>query len=469
MKSFPKPEIAITAIVFGVLLILGFNSHTTGDAGDSVMHYLYSHYSFKYPQFFLHHWAKPLFVLLSSPFSQFGFIGMIIFNSLCASITALLTYYSAKNLNIKNPFLVYIFIFFSPLFFKLIFSGLTEYLFALFLILGIFLTIKKKYIFSLVVVSFLPLIRSEGLLILGLFGFYYLINKKYKHLLILGTGQLFYSIVGAFYYKDILWVFNKIPYANMGSPYGKGELLDFVHRLNYVIEKPIYLLLAIGGAVLVFSFIKSYTKTENVKLYLVFGSFLALFIGHTIFWWQGIFNSMGLPRVLNAVIPVIAIVAAIGVEFLTDRIKHSTIKNIAIAAIIIIVISFPFTNRPEGVVFNETLYNVEENNLIDEEVVPYLHRTITTESSPPLYFTHPYISLTLGVDYFDDSERRELKRVNDSQLESNSLVVWDEWFSVVEEGVTFADVSNSDQLELLEVFERKENERLIKFAVFKVK
>jgi len=198
MKRIFKPEIIISLILFGILLVFAFNTNTTGDAGDSITHYLYSHYAFKYPQFFLHHWAKPFFVLLSAPFAQFGFKGIIVFNSLCATLSALFSFYIAKNLKIKQSWLVFVLVFFAPLYFKLIFSGLTEYLFGLFLVIGIYLISKSKSISASVIFSFLPLIRSEGLLVLGVFAVYFLIRKKYKALPYLLSGQLIYTVIGAF-------------------------------------------------------------------------------------------------------------------------------------------------------------------------------------------------------------------------------------------------------------------------------
>ena len=129
MRSVIRLEILLSVLVFGILLLISFNTDTTGDAGDSIMHYLYSLYAFQYPHFFLHHWAKPMFVLLSSPFSQFGFIGIVVFNCICATLSALFTYYTAKNLRIENSWFVFVVMFFAPLYFKLIFSYLSQLFF----------------------------------------------------------------------------------------------------------------------------------------------------------------------------------------------------------------------------------------------------------------------------------------------------------------------------------------------------
>ncbi len=468
MKKIFKPEIILSLFVFVVLLLIAFITNTTGDAGDSISHYLYSHYSFQYPQFFFHHWAKPVFVLLTAPFAQFGFKGMVIFNSICATLTALFTFYTARNLKIKNGWLVFVFILFAPLYFKLIFSGLTEYLFGLFLVIGIYLVSKSKDISALIVISFLPLIRSEGLLIIGIFGLYCLFNKKYKLLPYLLTGQLIYSVAGAFYYKDLLWVFNKIPYANLGSPYGSGELLDFVHRLNYVIEKPIYFLLIIGSLNLLYILLrKGINKTNNVKVLLILGSFLILFLAHTFFWWLGIFNSMGLPRVLIAVVLSIAIISLIGLQAITDRIQKPILKYSLLAGYTLLICFYPCTHRPQGVVFEAEMFVLEENKLIDEELVPFLEEKIPDYPAYTIYYSHPYLSLALNVDPFDAEQHREIQHLNTDKVNPETIIIWDEWFSVVEGGITLEQLSGDKRFELLHTFQRKDKERLIQYAVFK--
>ena len=75
-----KPEIIWTLISFVILSLINVQTNGTGDSGDSIKHFLYSKYAFDYPAFFFHHWAKPVFVLLSAPFAWFGFKGMIVFN-----------------------------------------------------------------------------------------------------------------------------------------------------------------------------------------------------------------------------------------------------------------------------------------------------------------------------------------------------------------------------------------------------
>ncbi|MCS7029829.1 MAG: hypothetical protein NZ519_13810, partial [Bacteroidia bacterium] len=67
-----------------------------------------------------------------------------------------------------------------PSYYILTFSGLTEPLFALFLSVGVYLLLREKYLFSVIWVSFMPFVRSEGLIIILAFTCFLIVQKKWK-------------------------------------------------------------------------------------------------------------------------------------------------------------------------------------------------------------------------------------------------------------------------------------------------
>ena len=67
-------------VIIATLTIIFFDG--TGDSGDSIHHYQFAKLAPLHPELFFNHWAKPLYVLLASPFAQFTFIGVKIFNSI---------------------------------------------------------------------------------------------------------------------------------------------------------------------------------------------------------------------------------------------------------------------------------------------------------------------------------------------------------------------------------------------------
>jgi hypothetical protein len=71
---------AFTGLLFVVACIVALVLNGTNGGGDSIGHYLLAHHAWKYPNLFFNHWGKPVFTMLSSPFAQFGFKGVKLFN-----------------------------------------------------------------------------------------------------------------------------------------------------------------------------------------------------------------------------------------------------------------------------------------------------------------------------------------------------------------------------------------------------
>jgi len=426
--------IYITLSIYAVIATLVlFFFDGTGDAGDSVHHYLFARYAPSHPELFFDHWAKPVYVLLASPFAQFGFIGVKIFNVLVMLFTLLFTFKIAQKLELKNAVLTSVFIVFAPLCFALTFSGLTEPLFALFISIGTYSVLKINYITASLIISFLPFIRSEGLIFLGVFALYFLLKKEWKAIPFLLFGHLAYSIAGYFVYDDLFWVFNKIPYAHLSSVYGKGGLFHYVDQLTYVIGIPIYVLLGLGTIGVIWKTVKKKITLELQVL--IFLGFFAFFTAHTLFWYLGIFNSMGLKRVFVGVMPLIAILALVGFNFLTEEVlgKRKSQQRIIQALLIGLIFLFPFTSNPAALNLDRDLRLSVDQRTADEIGI-YVHKKLGTDHR--FLFSHPYLSEALNIDHFDQTQHFGLDIPTLEQSRSGDVVIWENWFALVESGVT---------------------------------
>ena len=461
-KPFHAVLFAYAAIA--ALIIIFFNG--TGDSGDSILHYLYARYAPVHTELYFNHWAKPLFVLLASPFARFGFAGMKIFNALVVFLTILLTYRSVQLLNLQNPLLVTILLIFSPLYFVQTFSGLTEPLFALFTAAGIFLILKKKYVLSFLIISFLPFIRSEGLIIMGVFAFYALVKKQWKALPFLLTGHLAYSVAGFFIHGDLLWVFTRIPYARLGSTYGSGTLFHFAEQLNYVIGIPIFVLFWAGVFTII---LNSFRKKISAEVFiLIFLGFLSYFVAHSLFWYLGIFNSMGLKRVLIAIIPMISVIALIGFNFITEELlqKQRIARIIVQSVIILYILIFPFLSNPAAIKWNKDL-NLAEDQVAAADLKVFLDTNISVK--PRLIYSHPYLSEVLHIDHFDPERRLDLTHENLSKLQPGEIIIWENWFAVVENGIKIEDLENTPELVNIYQSINKNDKREVQYYVFRRK
>ncbi len=456
----------IYKILFAYFVIAAFTIYYfdgTGDAGDSISHFLFAKYAPHHPELYFNHWAKPVFVLLASPFAQFGFVGMKIFNALISLLTIFFTYKIAKQLNLKNAIIVCAILIFTPVYFALTFSGLTEPLFALFIALGIYFLLNEKYLAACILFSFLPFVRSEGLILLGVIGIYLLAKGKWKSIPWLATGHIIYSFAGYFVYHDLLWVFRKIPYATMDSVYGHGNLAHFAQQLFYFFGLPIYILFALGLLSIIWSSIK--LKSNYQEQILFFLGFLTFFIAHTLFWYFGIFGSMGLTRVFIAIMPIMGIIALKGYNFLSEeifgkmKIPQLLIKGLFLVAVIV----FPFTENHAALNFDRDLKLTEDQKAATETAKFIVehdwknHRAI---------YAHPYLGMALNIDPFDSSKRMELNKGVFNELKYGDIIIWDNLFALNDMKISKEDLDGNSELTSLYNSHVVENGREISFSVY---
>ncbi len=415
----------------------------TGDAGDSILHYQFAKFAPLHPKLFFNHWAKPVYVLLACPFAQFGFIGVKIFNTIVSLLTIFFTFKIAQKLNIDNAIIGAVILIFSPLSFVLTFSGLTEPLFALFISIGLYTLLVGKPIISCLIISFLPFVRSEGLIIIGVFCLYFLLKREWRLLPFLLFGHVVYSIAGLFVFNDLFWVFNKIPYASLSSTYGHGELSHFVKQLTYVIGVPIHILFWVGVITIIWKSIKKKIAIEVQTI--VFTGFFSFFIAHSLFWYFGVFNSMGLKRVLIGVCPLIAIIALIGFNFLTDEIfKSKRIpKLISQCVLIVYILIFPFTANPAAIKWEREM-NLSKDQQSALKIAEFIAKN--RDPNQCFVFSHPYLSEVLKIDPFDIKKRVVLNNNFMNHIRPGDIVIWENWFAMVENGVTKDFLDNNTDL-----------------------
>ena len=458
----PSFIIVFFALIY-ITTILVFDG--TGDAGDGLLHYLYARYAPLHPALFFDHWAKPIYVLLASPFAQFGIVGIKIFNMLATLFTLWFSYKSAEKMQFKNAWFVPLLLGFAPLYYSITFSGLTEPLFALFIALSLYFFVSKKYLIACIILSFLPLVRSEGLIMVSVFAFYLLYNKQFKFIPYLLFGSLIYSLAGYAYHHDLLWVFSKIPYAKLSSTYGHGELFHFVKQLIYVLGIPFYLLFCWGLLTMIYQcLMKKIEFNQFILLVLGFGAF---FLAHSLFWYLGIFNSMGLNRVLICVLPLAALIALYGFNTL-NQLTNTKLKigRIIQFVIVLYLIIFPFTSNPAAIDWNKEMKLSNEQKLIQKISTTIKKRP---ENVYPILCNHPYLSETLQMDHFDTNKRMNLNVRNFNHLKKGSLILWENWFSIVEQGVTKEQLTDNKNLEKLNEWSTWNDDRKVEYVLFRMK
>lgn len=426
--------------LFYLFILWHFNG--TGDDGDSIFHFLYAKYAFKHPELFLHHWAKPIFVLLASPFAQFGFIGLQVFNVLLSLGNVWLVTSVARRLGYSFSIVGGFFQAMSPLALVLAFSGLTEPLFAFLCLCGLYFFLSERKVIALIVISFLPFVRTEGVLFLGLMAMVVVWEREWKVLPLLLLGFLFYAVIGGIVSNDFLWFFHQMPYTQGASHYGHGRIFHFVDQLFYVVGLPFYFFLIIGLFAGLWQFIQGRLRVIEVSF--IYGGFVGYVIAHSLFWYFGIFDSMGLKRVLVGVLPLASFIALNGLNWIVSFLGGKKQKIQFVFWIGLLVFIFPFLGTPSSIHWREFCLSVKQEQV--QKLKMELSGLLVGKKR--VSTAYPYVYYVLDVDCFDANSAFPLSSLSGG-WRKDDLLIWDSDFATIENGVSKEILMRNSNLEIV--------------------
>lgn len=432
-------------------VILAFLSEGSIGGADDIAHFKFTRYAFRYPEFFLDPWAKPLFTMLMAPFAQLGMIGVRIFNILLGLAAALLTYHTAKRLAFRHSWLAIFLLVFTPLYSALMISGMTEILFSFILILGIYLYFLKRSTWSAAVISLLPFVRTEGIVIFPLFILAYAFNRQWKAIPFLAAGFLFFSIIGSFHYHDFFWVVNSMPYTGSARDiYGTGELFYYIHRFRPIFGLPLFFLIIAGLIYVPIQCLSGWKDTPlrcfNIGL-VGFLPFVIYLAAHSYVWWKGTGNAVGEIRVMAAVFPPAVLLALFGWNGLLRWLPlHGTI-NISLSAILAVMLVFS-THRVQQLPVE---YGPTQSLL--KETAKWF-KTSHYAGSKTIYFD-PYWWFFLEID--PTRQEKSIQFMPDTEHPQHhvlpgEIVVWDAHYGPNEGRLPLNRLMGNPCFELIKVF-----------------
>ncbi len=450
---FKSKHIIFYPILFisvSILLYFSYYNEISEGGPDNVWHYYFSKYAIKYPDFFIHHWGKPVFIALSTWFAQFGFYGMKVFNVICGLLSTLFIYKTLLHLNVKLSWVAAPLILFTPLYFIVLQSSLTEPLFSLILCCCVYLFFTNRDTLACIILSFLPFSRSEGMFMILFYAVYLLISKKWKLLPLLSIGFLFYSIIGYLMGHPFLWYFVENPY-NMNSPYGHGHFLDILKRYENIWGLPFLIIncLSILGVLFFYFKEKQYLFWSRINdtskiTYLVAIPSVAYLTFHLYVWHFGLCGSAGLERVLASIMPLFALLTI----WLVDRVLFANLSTRITVGLTLVFLFFHIQTPFKNFSYPLKAWGAERCEL-DAAI---WFKTIMPENCV-LYYAHPNIVFNLNRDPFDKNLNREQFAFNKDCSENETLPIyffWDSMFSENTCGIKPEDVLKCNYKEIKE-------------------
>lgn len=440
----------IIFFISGLFFIL-FAVFSEGNWGgaDSYVHYRISRYAYKYPHLFLDLWGKPIFTILSSPFSQFGFTGIKIFNVIVALLSSYLVYDLSGVFRWRDRYISVIMLLYAPIYFIIIPSGLTEPVFGLVLIFAVWLFFKERYILSAVIISLIPFARNEGYVFLPLFFTAYIIKKEYTAIPFLAFGFLLFSLAGLPVHKDFFWIFTTSRGSGDLGIYGTGPLFHYVKYIDDILGFPVLVFFLVGFIISTYKLLSDFRniKLEHYFYILVIGSFFVYFSAHSVVRWLWEGRSLGLIRVMAGVIPLGAIIAMRGMDEILTFLSHKkNVSKVLILITSILIIAYPFFKYPVPIKLNG-----------EEQLIRQSCEWLKSENynKKLIYFYDPIIPHYLGKDPFDPDQVHEL--VDDREnphngIPSEAIVIWDAHFGPNEGQLPLDRLMNNEHFVLLSKF-----------------
>lgn len=414
--------------IFSVIILI--INKGVGDHGDGIMHYLFAKYAHLHPKNFLDPWAKPGYTLLAWPFAQFGLKGVMLMNILSVIIVMWLCFRIGEMLDIRFAWLGPIILSLSTFYFKLMYSGLTEHLFSLILVLSIYNLLKNKWTCGAILLSTLPCFRQEGYIIIASLIPFFFLQRKLIKIPYLGIGVLTYNLIGSIVYSDPLWIIHSNPYG-LHMTYGKGSWTTFFVHLYYNSGFLNFILFIIGLTGLIIHYLIE-PKEKNKRIILtILTPFIIFFIAHTIFWTFGIFHSYGMQRVLNCVAPLWAIIAGMSAGYINMMVKNKRIIIITTVSIVLTVVIFPFVPSPANIPWDKN-FKLTKNESCIYEACYFLKeksfdKFIITE--------HPLVYYLLDKDPFNPLVSARISDLDRISPPRKSILFWENGFAKSQAGV----------------------------------
>ncbi len=446
-------------IVFTVVIFYTENSY---GGGDHFSHFKLAYWGWKYPDMLFNHWGKPVFTILISPFAQFGINGARFFNMFIGLATAFFCWRLAVHFRFKYAWLVIILVLFTPIYFIVMFTSLTEPLFSFFLVLAIFLFFKERFIWSAIVISFMPMIRTEGIILIPLFILAWSMKRKFLAIPFLLLGFVMISLLGYGYYDNLWWLVDEIPYTGTAKEiYGSGSLFYFANN-NYSILGPV---LGYFFLFSIFAVLYNWKKRDGFKLndqfyflLLVVGSFVVFFSAHSIAWWQGIGNSLGLYRVIASVAPLAALTAGAGITSIYYFHKNKWWRFGVQIALILMMYFFV----DNGIKNHKYGFYISEPQQMLTETADYLKENQYDQYK--IYYYNGYLAQIMNFDPRDPAKSQKyLPRKEDflKNVPNKSIIVWDAHFGPNEGKMPLDKLMNHEDFKVLKVLKPDVNFKVL--------
>ena len=442
------------AVIIAALLVWARSaSEGIREAGDGVQHHMIARYSWKHPDLLLDQWGKPMFTLLASPFAQFGYNAMAVFN---ASLALACLAFSLKLLRRSGAWTMVAFpaaLMLAPQYAHLVIDGMTEILFGTMALLCVRLLADERYRLAAIVGSLTPLCRPEYIVFLPFVAGWLAWNKRFTALPWCALGIAVYSVFGWLRTDDLLLWWHGDPYGSGDSIYGKGDpwhlIMDAPRAFGWVV------VVAFLAGVALWPWVwrkdTGERRTHQLLFFTAALPALGIVAVHAYLRWSGTHGSAGLTRVLVTAVPLAALFGLFtlgrGLKLMGASVLHGSV--LASAAIVWGAIGLraegPLVQDPDD---DQTIINAACDRI-----------TLALRAGDRVFTTHPYVPFRVGLDGFDGERSRMLwgfrEDLDAGPSRPGDIIFWDSALGPNECGVELGTMLDNPAFAVLGVFAPK--------------
>ncbi|MCI0449301.1 MAG: glycosyltransferase 87 family protein [Chlorobi bacterium] len=322
-SEFEKKYSRYYWLIIPVLTVL-FYSYRVISSGfyqdDEVAQYINMLNFWQDPWVILGNGPKPGYKIFMVLPSLLSYGAVLIVNSIIAATTVYLTYVLIKTYNVNNAFFGALLLASQPLYVNLSFRSYSEIFTALCIVIFLILYRKEKYFLCALVLGYIFTIRQEVALLILVFAYIFIKDKKYSSAAAMFIFPIIYNILGYVKTGDLFFVITEMK--NVAGLNYKSQGLLHYFKVYIFIVGPICLSLFLLGF---FGFLNDTSKFKDyIKKY---GVFYLVFASIFIIQMLTMINDGPNPgnwRYLLHISPITAFFAAVGLNNLSlERFKNT--------------------------------------------------------------------------------------------------------------------------------------------------
>jgi hypothetical protein len=316
-------------------------------------------------------------------------------------------------------------------------SGLTETLFAFLLIVGLYGAMHGRHVLSAIVLSLLPYVRTEGILVLPFFMMWWLWRRDFRALLLSLSGTAVLTVVGGIIKDNWLWLWNENPY--QGEPlYGHGTWHHYLGMNEFIWGIPLTVLV-IAGIITAVTNRKFFLQSPYREIWLVYAPAFCFLVAHSIFWWQGLYSSLGLPRVFAAIMPLFALIGLRGLNAGILLLKNPA-RQVQLVGLVLVL--------HLGLMAKQKKWLLHPDN--EQRVLQVSANVVNNFATPKnkVFCSYPVVAHYLDRDIFDAWQWAYVRMVHHPEWRrSGDVMLWETHFGQYEIGMDTLQLDTTSYLE----------------------